>query len=259
MNVPRPHIEFIQQQSLPWRSGIVPVDGVVTRILSRDEASGAVTMINRYPADTAIEQAYALDIDKEFIVLRGELRINEVSYTKGDYAYMPAGFERRKTIVPEACDVLTFYEGSTDLPPGELVERIRTNEVEWGEASDPNVASASIHRHVLRPDTAIGERTWLLRLDTDEPYEIRGVERHPCVEEMYLLDGDIHMVTGVMTAGAYFWRPALVPHGPTGSKSGFTALFRAIEGAFETEWSDLAESVPWDAPYDPVLPSTESS
>ena len=257
--MPRPHIEFIQQQSVPWRSDIVPVDGVTTRVLSRDDTSGAITMVNRYPAGTAIEQAYALDIDKEFFVLRGELRINDVSYRVGDYAYMPAGFERRSTVVPDECDVLTFYEGKTDLPPGEFVERIRTNEVEWGGASDPNVASASIRRLVLRPDTSIGERTWLLRLDIDEPYEIRGVETHPCAEEMYLLDGDIHMRTGVMASGAYFWRPAHIPHGPTGSRSGFVALFRAKEGAFETEWSNLDEHVPWDAPYDPVLPARETS
>lgn len=186
MKLPRPHVEFIQQQSIPW-------------------------------------QAYALDIDKEFYVLRGEMRINDVSYETGDYAYMPAGFERRTTIVPSECEVLTFYEGETALPPGAFVERIRTGEVEWGEASDPKVASASIRRLVLRPDTPSGERTWLLRLETAEPYEIRGVERHPCVGEMFLLDGDIHMSTGVMTPGAYFWRPANIPHGPTGSKEGFTA------------------------------------
>lgn len=255
--MPRPHIEFIQQQSVLWRSDIVPVDGVITRVLSRDDASGAVTMINRYPAGTAIDQSYTLDIDKEFFVLRGQMCINDLSYRAGDYAYMPAGLERRSTVVPEESDVLTFYEGKTGMPPGDIVERIPTREVEWGAASDPNVASTAIRRLVLRPDTSIGERTWLLRLETDEPYAIRGVERHPGVEEMYLLEGDIHMCTGVMRPGAYFWRPANVPHGPTGSRKGFLALFRAKEGVFETEWSDLDKPVPWDAPYRPVLPARE--
>lgn len=233
----------------------MPVDGVQTRMLSRDASSGGMTMINRYLAGTSIDQAYALDIDKEFYVLRGVMRINEVNYRAGDYAYMPAGFERRSTLVPEECDVLTFYEGKTDLPPGKFVERIRTSEAEWGEASDPNVASASIRRLVLRPDTPSGERTWLLELETDEPFSIRGTERHPCVEEMFLLDGDIHMCTGVLTAGAYFWRPPHIEHGPTGSKSGFTAMFRAKEGVFETEWSEPDQPVPWDAPYAPILPA----
>lgn len=253
--MPRPHIEFIQQQSVDWRSDIVPVPGTRTRLLSHDTETGAMTMINRYPAGTAIRASYALDIDKEFYVLRGEMRINEVDYRAGDYAYMPAGFERRSTYFSSECDVLTFYEGKSGQGSGELVERTCTREVAWGEASDPNVASAQIKRLVLRPDTPSGERTWMLRLKTDEPFEIRGTERHPCVEEMYLLDGDIHMCTGVLTAGAYFWRPPHIEHGPTGSRAGFTALFRAKEGPFETQWSGEGRPVPWDSLYSPILPT----
>ena len=253
--MPRPHTEFIQQQSVEWQTGIVPVDGVATRILSSDNESGAMTMINRYPAGIEIGEAYAMDVDKEFFVLEGEMRINDVSYRSGDYAYMPAGYVRHATAFPEECKVLTFYGGKTDAPVGELIDRICTSDAEWGEASDPNVASASIRRLVLRPDTPSGERTWILRLETDEPFEIRGTERHPCVEEMYLLDGDIHMCTGVMTAGAYFWRPPHIEHGPTGSRAGFTALFRAKEGRFETEWSEPDQAIPWDRPYTPILPT----
>ncbi len=251
--MPRPHIEFIRQQDVDWQAGIVPIDGVLTRYLSRDVESGAVTMINRYPAGTAVRQPYSIDVDKEFFVLRGGMRINEIDYVAGDYAYLPAGFERYATVATEECDVLTFYEGKDATTSGEPVPRIRATEAEWGAASDPHVANASIRRLVLRPDTPSGERTWLLRLDTDEPYEIRGVERHPCAEEMYLLAGDIHMQTGVMTAGAYFWRPPHIEHGPTGSRAGFTALFRAKEGPFETEWTSLDATVPWDRPYAPVI------
>lgn len=69
------------------------------------------------------------------------------------------------------------------------------------------------------------------------------------------VDGDIHMCTGVMTAGAYFWRPPHIEHGPTGSRAGFTALFRAKEGRFETEWSEPDQAIPWDRPYTPILPT----
>ncbi len=251
----RAHIEFIQQQDVDWEADVVPVDGVLTRYLSRDLESGAVTMINRYPAGTVVNQTYSIDVDKEFFVLRGEMRINDIRYIAGDYAYLPAGYERTTTVVAQECDVLTFYEGKYAANSGDLVPRIRTTEAEWGAASDPHVANASIQRLVLRPDTPIGERTWLLRLCTDEPYEIRGVERHPCAEEMYLLAGDLHMQTGVMTAGAYFWRPPHIEHGPTGSREGFTALFRAKEGPFETHWTSLDAAVPWDRPYAPVSPA----
>ncbi len=224
---------------------------VRTRYLSRDVGSGAVTMINHYPAGFVVHQPYSIEVDKEFFVLCGEMRINDVRYIAGDYAYLPAGYKRLATVVASDCEVLTFYEGEGE-PSGELISRIRTTEAEWGEASDANVASAAIRRLLLRPDSETGERTWILRLETDEPYEIRGMERHPCVEEMFLLDGDIHMSTGVMTAGAYFWRPPEFDHGPTGSRTGFTALFRAKEGPFETSWTSRETPVPWDAPYRPI-------
>jgi len=251
--MPRPHIEFVQQQDIEWQTGVVPIAGVRTRYLSQDTESGAVTMINHYPAGTVIHQAYSIDVDKEFFMLRGEMRINDTRYIAGDYAYLPAGYERLATVVAEDAAVLTFYEAENATTPGEMIPRIRTSTAEWGAASDPRVASAFIHRLVLRPDTPAGERTWLLRLETDEPYEIRGVEQHPCAEEMYLLDGDIHMSTGVMRPGAYFWRPPNIEHGPTGSKTGFTALFRAKEGSFDTQWSNTEARVAWDAPYAPIL------
>ncbi|MEJ2534336.1 MAG: hypothetical protein P8008_02410 [Gammaproteobacteria bacterium] len=127
----------------------------------------------------------------------------------------------------------------------------------WGGATEPVVAGPRVGRKQLRPDSALGERTWILSMTGSEaePVEVNGVERHPCVEEMYLLAGDFQMPSGLMRPGAYFWRPPMIPHGPMGTKTGFVALFRAREGGFRTHWSDRGAAVPWGAAYNPVLPA----
>ena len=82
------------------------------------------------------------------------------------------------------------------------------------------------------------------------------LEKHPYVEEMYQLDGEISTNVGVMRRGAYFWRPPQVSHGPIASRPGFLALFRSNGGARSTDWSAEEYPVVWDAPSRPVLPDS---
>lgn len=251
--MPRDHLEFIQAQSLPWQPDVLPYKGVRSKTLSQDPSSGARSCIARFPAAWILRSPFSLSCDEEFFVLQGSFEANGICYGKGDYAYFPAGLVRDGVKSETGCDVLSFFESDLFvIQPGELsadtemeISRLPSGEMDWSAATDPNVASSLIGRKLLRPDTATGERTWLLKLETDDPYEINGVEQHPCVEEMFLLEGDIVMPAGVMTRGAYFWRPPFVPHGPTGSRQGFTALFRAKEGAFSTQWSGSDLPVAW--------------
>ena len=232
--------------------------------LSTDPATGACSSILRYPAGMRVELAYSMDCDEELFVLDGSLSMGDVGYRAGDYAYLPAGYPRASLCSEAGADVLTFYESlpavrkdiEAAYDPSNLIERVRTPDMPWGSASDARVAAAAVGRKVLRPDTDIGERTWLLKIDVDESrrYDLNGVECHPCVEEMFLLDGDIAMTTGVLKSGAYFWRPPNIPHGPMGTTAGFLALFRAKEGAFTTAWSEPTCDIPYDADYAPILP-----
>lgn len=261
--MPRPHVEFIQAQMLGWSGAadVAPAIGILQKVLSVDPASGARSAIVRYPAGLIVESPYSLPCDEEFLVLDGALEINGVDYRVRDYAYLPAEHQRETVTSEQGCDVLTFFEAPADnnesTNQGALIERLRSEEIEWGAASDPKVASSRVERLLLRPDTDIGERTWLLRIRVgDTPYPLNGVERHPCVEEMFLLEGDIAMSTGVLRTGAYFWRPPDIPHGPMGTSNGFLALFRAKEGAFTTEWSEPAVDIPWKADYEPVIPES---
>ena len=157
---------------------------------------------------------------------------------------------------PKAVNPLANHNAFAVEDYSKTLEHLQARDMPWGSATDATVAGSSVGRKLLRPDSAAGERTWMLKIETepDKPFEIRGLEKHPCVEEMFLLDGDIAMPAGVMAPGAYFWRPAKVVHGPMGTRDGFFGFFRAKEGRFSTEWAEAGSDIPWDATYDPVLP-----
>jgi len=63
---------------------------------------------------------------------------------------------------------------------------------------------------------------WAPGTDTSEA----GVIRHEYVEEVYLLEGDLHDLTlgQTFTAGQYACRPPGMPHGPYRTESGCTML-----------------------------------
>ena len=267
--MPREHTEFIQSQVLPWQvaGSDFARPGTEIKQLSADPDSGACSLIVRYPNGWSLPDAHVLLCDEELFVLDGVICINDRDYGKGDYAFLPALYPRDGIASATGAVVLTFFEGRPASAPAtggqigfdenRLIERVATSDTDWIGASDPKVASERVQRLVLKPDSLDGDRSWLLRIDAtdDEPFQVDGVERHPCVEEMLLLDGSLVMTCGLMRQGAYFWRPPMIAHGPMGTKHGFVGLFRAKEGSFSTEWSAADQSLPWDAAYDPVLPA----
>ena len=77
----RPHVEFIPSQWLPWQADAIgPLrPGSDARVLSRDDADGACSLIVRYPAGFE-HGPEALDADEEFIVLAGSIEVGGVAY-----------------------------------------------------------------------------------------------------------------------------------------------------------------------------------
>lgn len=266
----RPHIEFVQTQALAWHEiGETSTrPGVSVKRLSYDPDAGAATTIIRHPAGWTLDQHHYLQGDEEFYVLSGALTINDVTYTKGDYAFLPIGFERTGMASPEGADVLVFLEDTHKrtegappaglYDPDRLIERIATEDVEWGGATDPNVASPGVRRLGLRKDRDTGDTTWLLDIGEGGMGEdVNRLETHPVVEEVFILSGEMHMPMGVLKKGAYFWRPPHIPHGPVGTRAGALGLFRCKGGPLTTDWSEETYPVQWDAPYDPILPDSK--
>jgi hypothetical protein len=79
-------------------------------------------------------------------------------------------------------------------------------------------------------------------------------ERHGCVEEMFLLSGDYLSNVGTMRAGAYFWRPPGIAHGPYGTRFGNLAIIRTLGAPLENNWTDATVGISRDPPLAAQLP-----
>jgi hypothetical protein len=262
----RPHIEFIQAQSLPWqvgvRSGPARTD-VDSKILSHDRGSGAVTCVVRYPPGWARAAPEHLTTDEEFYVLDGELTINGTGYGPDTYAHLPAGFVREHAMAKRGAVVLTFFDalpvagtsGAPGFPGDRLVTCVAAAAGDWGNADTDAMGLTEISANArllsLFADPASGEITYLTGTIPFSP--VGPPERHPVVQEFYILGGTLAGNCGVMHAGAYCWRPPMVKHGPYGSPTGALILLRSIGGPLTTDL-DTPVTHTYQAAHNPILP-----
>lgn len=266
----RDHIEFVQTQFLPWRRigpGLARPDAEY-KLLSRDPADGACTVLMRYPPGWSREGPEHILADEEFYVLEGELWMDGRAYRADHYAFLPAGWTRQSMRSPTGCVLLAFYDREPVLEPGEgdgaaersarAIPQLDAAAMAWDlSLNDPNLKHLGISRKNLRTDPDTGERTFLsLILPQAEPASGKGPqERHPVVEEAYLIAGTTTGPQGTMHPGAYFWRPPGIAHGPFGSRWGSVSLIRFVGGRHVNEWTAEAP-FSFDAPYAPILPET---
>ena len=257
--MPRPHTEFIQAQRLPWEPRGRPGTGVERRLLSSDPVSGASTELLRFPAGIDIAET-PQDRAEELFVLQGELSIAGMQLGEHDYGYIPAGVPRGPLSSVSGAVVLTFFSEVDSISAGQdSVTRLQSARMTWAPGiSDPNLSFMGLGRKVLRDDAARQERTLLISM-APQAFPVGSSApqiSHPCVEECYLIAGDIITEYGVMGPGAYFWRPANVPHGPHGSRYGAFMVIRFVEGLHENHWGDVPAEFRLDPPYRPVLPAS---
>ena len=256
----RPHIEFIHEQVLPWSEGLYGGGrpGVQVRTLSRDEETGASSLVIRYPAGWSRAEPEHLLADEEFFVLNGSLEVNGGEYAELAYGFLPAGHLRRSASSREGALVVTFFEGEPRAVPGapsrpgredRLIERIRALDGEWGGNFHP-LFPPGAGRKWLRREPDEGE-TWIL--GTMPLRSGRRPEKHPVIEEMFLLAGEVVSPLGLMQAGAYFWRPPEIWHGPFGTRTGALYLFRTRGGPLSTVFTETEEDFNWAPEHRPVL------
>jgi hypothetical protein len=243
----RPHIEFIQSQTLPWspaRLGVSPA-GFSAKVLSFDPDSAESSQLVRIPAGYASDNACYLPVDQEFFVLKGGLAISGVAYGVHNYAFLPAGYPMCDVRSDQGAELLVFYSGAPvpiegAPPPGlydesRLIERIDPLEMAWDRSGqDPGIADLQAWRKIMRLDPAGKCRSFLLAglPEGIHPAREKPMEWHSYCEEMFLIAGDLPCHCGLMRPGAYFWRPPRIRHGLECSLTGFLAFLR-IPGSNE--------------------------
>lgn len=260
----RPFIEFLHEQTLPWDRGLYggarPDVGV--KMLSLDEESGASTALLRYPLGWRRDEPEHLLADEEFFVLSGSLTIGQQTYRELSYAFLPSGFTRERAESSDGALVLAFFESEpraadggsgTGMDESRLVRHVDALAGEWGANFHPQFPPGA-GRKFLRQDPHDGEQTWIL--GTMPLRSGRRPEKHPVVEEMFLLSGELVGPLGVMHAGCYFWRPPEEWHGPFGSKTGNLMLFRTKGGPLQTVYTEDEAEFCWHPRHQPILPES---
>lgn len=261
--MPRPHIEFIHAQQLSWAPAPfadAPWCELRAKLLSRDAASGACSLLLELPPGfraPGTPEARPLEI----FVLDGGCRIGDTALRLDGYADLPGGSASVDLVAPQGAVLLAFAGDPVASDVGAASYRPRvidTHEMPWTRHDiDPAVQFLNLAHKVLRHDPVTGAKTLLL--STGAQTHPRGWREaqllHHCVEEMYLLGGDIIGERGVMYEGAYFWRPAGLWHGPFGSRRGSLALIRFAEGRHHNVWSEEVREFSLTPVHAPVLPT----
>lgn len=266
--MPREQVEFIQAQNLDWQTDPL-FAGAECKLLSLDTDNGARTQLQRYPSGHIEEGDRPLCCGEEFYVLSGSFYLNNFEYSAGCYAYFPAGHKRSQLYVPDGAVILRFFdflpaalqtdpEGATQRAEGrDAIPCLDTYRMSWDySVHDIKLAHLGFARKNLRIDPVTGQRTFLFMTSPQShPTNYSGPqESHPTPEEAYQLHGDLTGHLGTMYAGAYFWRPPHIPHGPFGTRGGSLSLIRFVDGAHVNIWSKEPHSFNYQQPYTPVLP-----
>lgn len=270
----RPHTDFVQSQLAPGRvlgdnNSQPGVEGIA---LSYDaKGTRAVTVIFKYPKGWKMPRRHYVNSDQEFYVLDGSLEFDGVVYRKGDYAYLPAGYMHNVMKSDTGAAIINFYEGEhlafyEDAPAGmykpeKLIKHLSSDSLKWQPSTKNTNLSLGKEpiMKVLRQDAEKRESTWIQKVAADDATAKRQGAFHECVEEMFLLEGEVATPQGLMRPGAYAWRAPGQQRGPFGSRTGWTALFRTKGGSAKTALTVSAEPIKWNAPYAPNIPEAQKA
>lgn len=263
----RPHIDFIQAQHLPWQHGLIEGcrPGLAVKLLSRDDETGAISCLVRYPAGYSRSGPEWLDADEEFWVVDGAIEVDGRHYRENTYAHLARGHVRSAMASHQGAVVLTFFSRPPQAQlgavpgvffnPARHVPFVDAADQQWDDdfaALGLGPLAAGGRLRTLRKDPDSGEITYL-GASVAFRQGARS-ERHPVVQEFFMLAGELMGPYGAMQAGAYCWRPPMIKHAPYGSATGTLIFFRSIGGPQTTVWEDADQPFSWTSAYRPVLP-----
>lgn len=274
----REHVEFIQSQQLPWAPAPwAHFAGADCKLLSRDAGSGAATALLRLDPGWHRDACGRHDAAEEWLVLEGALRIGADRLASDCYTSRPAGSPCGALSSPEGAVLLAFLDREphwhddapagaggplADPAAGPAAEHpvptvLDAFELPWQHAGmDPVYGDAGLRWKLLRGAPGEPDMTMLVACPPHlHPPQWRGPqERHDCVEEMFLISGDYLSNVGTMRAGAYFWRPPGIAHGPYGTRFGNLALIRTLGAPLENNWSRDEVAISRDPPLAATVP-----
>jgi hypothetical protein len=226
----RGHIELVHAPAIPERDWSIagwPAQPRI-KVLSEDPASGALSGLLLLPSGYRRPSGF-IGADTELLVLEGSLRVGEHVRDFGYYEFAPAGTTHAPWSTETGVTLLFFARDRAPAfvaneGPNGVAGRIEidTETLPWTQRRFPGPSEGLLHKW-LRFVEETGEGTHLCT--TVRHYDYPMLEFHDCVEEIYMIEGDIWLGnSGVMRDGSYFWRPPFITHGPFYSDTGALML-----------------------------------
>lgn len=234
----RGHVEYLTLGGIA--ENVWHIDNVATGArfsrLSLDSVSGAESLYLQIPPRWHWPNPGSFEFEIELLILRGELTWGTTTLRAGDYAVYEPGVAIPMLDSESGCELVWMSAGPNSWTPcgrSEPVWRIEPIHIPalpWlpppsfegrsAEETGPGLGVKFLRQH---PQT--GAYTLLTR--HGPAWFDPKLESHDTWEELLLLEGEFLMGnTGVVTAGAYIFRPGLRPHGPQATVPGATWFCR---------------------------------
>lgn len=214
------HSPEIAEQELPAQGWPV---GPTMKVLSISRKTGAVSGELILPRGYRRPAGhYATQV--EWLVLEGAVRVGSTVRGVGYYEFNPAGGDTEALTVDEGVKILFLSRARPDFVPAAgphgTADRIQLDSeaMPWQGSHIPGPPPGIILK-LLRHIPETNEMTWICANPPRWDYPM--LEYHDCIEELYLIDGDIWLGnSGTMRRGSYLWRPPFITHGPFYSRTG---------------------------------------
>lgn len=262
----RPHIDYLQSQTLPWQPSRFPhLPGCQVKVLSQDPDDGALSLLVRFPSGWATGRPGVLHTAEELLVLEGAIELDGRRFGPDGYGWFPPGCLRTLRATPDGAVALVFFAGEPEWTDGAaasgagapVATLVDAFELPWMTDGLDHAFGGAGHRwKVLHGTPQAGAATVLIASPPHlrPPRWCGPQEIHRCAEELYVLSGDLLSHAGQLCSGAYCWRPPGVAHGPYGSRGGNLAVLRTHGGPLSTELTAYEVALPRSPEYRPLLP-----
>ncbi|GEM_PF-1224354 len=222
----RRHVEVLDTSTLAWTPFRVPglPDGLRQRELSRDPGDGATTCIVDIPSGWRCPGPWALSTAFDAFVLSGTLAAGDSHLTRHWFGYFPAGYPLGESSTHTGARMLLMTYGRAVLRRPDHAQLRNPAAVPWRDLATVPVrqpltdkVGMGLVSQTLRLDHHSGERVFVISVEAGGFRDDR-IEWHPCVEEIYQIEGETSMDhpgdTLVLRPGCYCYRPPGIPHGP---------------------------------------------
>jgi hypothetical protein len=171
-------------------------------------------------------------------VLEGELEARGQTLPRTGYLRAETGADLGPLAAPRGAQLIVMADPAGELRFGHEDIVLDTSTLPWlGSRHGGPAGIASKELWVGEPKGPVTKVT------ANVPLYWSGPEFHECVEEFYVVQGDVTGRAGTMTAGAYVWRPPYANHGPYWSEGGLVVLLRG-HGELYAHWHDDPDSTP---------------